>query len=172
MKSFLTALAIVLSMTSVAHADLDKLCDQVNQWTPGQPGPAAEEYKGEMTVVDYDFYKKHKNLKNWLLVDARGDTERTEKGYFEEVLSLRSGLKEGDADDFNETAMLEKMKTHTKRKNLKAKDLKSYNYILFCNGEKCPKSALAGCKLRKMGVAASRVNLLPLSYTDLKAKGL
>ena len=180
MKAIFTTLAIALLMTSVAQADLQKLCDQVSKWTPGQAGPAAEEYKGEMNFVDYDFYKKHKDQKNWLLVDARGDAERSKNGAFENVLGLRSGLKQGDVDDFTESVMLEKIQTHFNQNNpakntqnkLKAQDLKAYNYILFCNGEKCPKSASAACKMRKLGVPASQINLLSMSYTELKAKGL
>ena len=170
MKFLMLALFFMVSITSVAHADLSTLCDQVAKWTPGQAGPAVEDYKGEMKIVDFEFAQKHRHEKNWLVVDARGDTERTEKGLFEDVLSLRSGLKETDADDYNEATVLEKVKAQTKIKSLKAKDLKSFNYILFCNGEKCPKSASAGCKLRKMGIPASQVHILPVSYTDLKAK--
>ncbi len=170
MKVLMLALFFVISISSAAHADLNSLCEQVAKWTPGQPGPAVEDYKGEMKLVDFEFAQKHRHEKNWLLVDTRGDTERTEKGFFEDVISLRSGLKQTDSDDYNESTVLEKIKAQTKLKSLKHKDLKTFNYILFCNGEKCPKSASAGCKLRKLGVPASQVHILPISYTDLKAK--
>ncbi len=152
-----------------AHADLNKTCEQVQQWVPGQLGPASSVYKDEMNIVDYDFYQKHKNLKDWVLVDARGDGERKDKGAFENVLSLRSALKAGEPDDFTAAVINEKLQSYSKSKTA---DIKNYHFILFCNGEKCPKSALAGCKLRKLGLASNQVNLLPMSYLELKAKGI
>jgi hypothetical protein len=164
------SLIFISCLSSVrAYADLNKTCDQILHWIPGQAGPADSVYQGEMNIVDYNFYQKHKNLKNWILVDARGDGERKDKGIFENVLSLRSALKAGEPDDFTAPVINEKLQAFSKSKTV---DFKNYHFILFCNGEKCPKSALAGCKLRNLGLKSDQVNLLSLSFLELKAKGI
>lgn len=158
------------AFSSLSLASLQQTCDMIGAWKPGEAGPSKDVLKDHMQVVGMDFLLKNLGQKQWLLVDARGDKER-ETGYFPEALSLRAGIKEGEADDYTKSAILQRLSSLGGKKRVWA-EFQKLNLILFCNGEKCPKSARGACSLRNLGFRADQVHLVSSSFEELYSAGL
>ena len=141
-KLLLTIFTLFSFCTSANQ--LEKLCADIEKWEPGQEGPAVEAYGKEMQIIDFTFAAQQVGKKNWLLVDTRGEKERA-KGLFENVISLRAGLKAEDPDDYKKEAVVERIRDYFNNDRLNWAEISKFNLMLFCNGAKCPKSARAAC---------------------------
>lgn len=114
---------------------------------------------------DCNFIKSKQKDNSFIVLDARGRGMRGSIPGAFKVISDHDDLKnhEFTSDNFNKK--MEKLLTKYKKMEI---DPKKYNYIIFCNGPTCFRTAWAACSLQKLGYKKEQLNLVLDGFFGLK----
>lgn len=173
-------LAISLIMVSISHAKtLTEFCSEVPEWPRGQLVPDNSVYLDAHvgTPVDVDFMKSKYEKKEWVLIDSRGQKNRSISKIPKTVLMTADynnpELNEITADKFIEKVSRHLKKYHKVDHSPSLEELRNdYKYIVFCNGRKCHRSSYGACLLRmKIGIPEENLFMMFGGYPEWKAKG-
>lgn len=155
-----------LVFCSLLQADLKKLCEEVRKWRPSQSGPEKNLYQGEMNWVPYAQVTPNIFNKDVILIDTRPEKD-FKKGKLNHAVNVPSAALPKEVSDFETlTSFIKKISAQVPNSPTPS-SFQNFTYYLYCNGEKCPRSALAACKLREWGVPGKNVNLVNEGYSEI-----
>jgi rhodanese-related sulfurtransferase len=175
MRVFIGALTSIL-LASTAHADSAKFCAEIPTWPPGSEVPSNDKYLAANIgkPVDAKFVAEHYKKSDWVLIDARADSDRA-IGKIPGAVLATSDSKDASKHEFTKEILEQKLGEYFQAKGAPVTsfdDLKSKKIALFCNGRKCHRSSHAACELVKLGFSPDNIFLLLGGFPEWKDAGL
>ena len=155
MRTILT-LVIVFMMSGFAQAkSLSEFCGEIPKLPRGQLVPDYSEYFDAHvgTPIDASFAKSKYRTKGWVIIDARGQKDRT-VGRIPKTVMMTADYKDPALNEITEenfTRTITKyLKKHENIDHVPTLEELKYNnkYIIFCNGKKCHRSSYGACLMR------------------------
>ena len=179
MKMILTLIVLFMMSGISQAASLSEFCSEIPNWPRGQLVPDHSEYLDAHvgTPVDADFVKSKYRKNGWVIIDARGQKDRT-VGKIPKTVMMTSDYVKHELNEITEENFIKIIiKYLTKYEKIdhspSFEELKTdYKYIVFCNGKKCHRSSYAACQLRMdFNISEENVFLMLGGYPEWEAAG-
>ena len=174
------SLIILFMMSGISHADpLSEFCGEVPNWPRGQLVPDNSEYLNAHvgTPVEVSFAKSKYRVKGWVIIDARGQKDRS-AGKIPKTVLMTADYKNPKLNEITIDNFTSKVTNHLKKQD-KIDHLPSldelrndYKYIIYCNGKKCHRSSYGACLLRmNIGIPEENIYIMLGGFPEWKEAG-
>jgi len=178
-RTILTLVVLVMVSGIAQATPLSEFCSEIPDWPRGQLVPNHSEYLDAHvgTPVDATFAKSKYRTKGWVIIDARGQKDRS-VGKIPKTVMMTSdyvnpALNEISEENFTKTITAYLKKYEKINHSPSLEELKNdYKYIIFCNGKRCHRSSYGACQLRmNIGISEENVFLMLGGYPEWKGAG-